>query len=147
MTDFGLQTLLGLVKLLLLIFLIIMPLMILLELFRYLGLLERITRFTAPITERLGFKADSVFPLLAGIVFGISYGAGVLIGESKKERIVGRQAFLVAFFLALCHAIFEDTILFIAYGAVWWIATVARLTIAAAVTGIVALTLRKLRHE
>ena len=147
MIEFTLETLYGLIKLLALIFVIIMPLMIVLELFRNYGVLEKLTKIISPFTRRLGYEADSVFPLLAGIVFGISYGGGVLIGESRKGRIVGSQAFLVALYLSLCHAVFEDTLLFVAQGAIWWIAIFARLVTATIITGAIALWLRREKNE
>lgn len=143
MMDFALQTLLGLVRLSLLILVIIMPLMILLELSRFLGILEKITRILSPFTGKLGYEKNSVYPLLAGVVFGISYGGGVLIGEAERGRIIGHQAFLVALFLAMCHAIFEDTLLFVSQGAVWWIIVPARLIIAISVTYVAAFFLKR----
>jgi len=130
MIDFILSAAVGLIKLLLLVFSIIMPLMILLELFRHFGLLQKAVRFISAATGKLGFKPDSIYPLLAGVIFGISYGGGVLIGEAKTGRIAGNQAFLVAAFLALCHAIFEDTLLLVSQGAIWWIIVAVRLSMA-----------------
>lgn len=141
--EFVLQTAFGLLKLLTLVFAIIVPLIIILELFRSYGMLEKIIKPVSPLTYRLGFKQDSVLPLLAGVFFGISYGAGVLVGEAKKGRIIGNQAFLVALFLALCHAIFEDTLLFVAQGAIWWIIVLTRIVTAFMVTAMVALWLKK----
>lgn len=141
--EFVLQTAIGLIKLMALIFVIIVPLIIILELFRAYGVLEKLTKLISPLTGRLGFEKDSVFPLLAGIVFGISYGGGVLVGEAKKGRIVGNQAFLVALFLALCHAIFEDTLIFIAQGAIWWIVVLTRVVTAFVITALVAIWLKK----
>ena len=143
MIDFILQTALGLTRLALLVFVIIMPLMILLEISRYYGALKKLTGILSPLTSKLGYEVDSVYPLLAGIVFGISYGGGVLIGEAKKGNIVGRQAFLVALLLAMCHAVFEDTLLFVSQGAIWWIIIGARLILAFGVTISVALMLKK----
>ena len=145
--DFALQTLLGLVRLLILVFIIIMPLMIALELSRAFGLLKKATQAITPVISRLGFSADSVYPLLAGFIFGISYGGGVLISEADKGRIIGNQAFLIAVFLALCHAVVEDTLILTSQGAVWWIIVPARLAIAIAVTMIAVLFLRKANHE
>jgi len=141
MIDFVVDTSLGLIKLLGLVFVIIMPLMIALEVSRGYGILERIVKRIAPAIEIVGFKKDSVFPLLAGILFGISYGAGVLIGETKKGRISGDQAFLVAVFLGLFHAVIEDTLLFVAQGAVWWILVLPRFLLAIVLTGIAARTI------
>ncbi|RKX18189.1 MAG: nucleoside recognition protein [Candidatus Zixiibacteriota bacterium] len=144
--EFILQTAFGLLKLMALIFIIIVPLIIILELFRSYGVLEKLTKLISPLTSRLGFEKDSVFPLLAGIVFGISYGGGVLVSEAKKGRIVGNQAFLVALFLALCHAIFEDTLIFIAQGAIWWIVVLTRVATAFMITALVAIWLKKQGH-
>lgn len=143
MISFALQTTLGLTRLALLVFVIIMPLMILLEISRHFGMLRKATGAIAPLTRKLGYEVDSVYPLLAGIVFGISYGGGVLIGEAKKGNIVGRQAFLVALLLAMCHAVFEDTLLFVSQGAVWWIIIGARLVLAFGVTISIALLLKR----
>lgn len=143
MIEFILQTGLGLTRLLLLVFIVIMPLMIALELFRYYGLLNKLVRLITPLTRRLGYDSDSVYPLLAGVIFGISYGGGVLISESRKGKIVGNQAFLVALYLAICHAIFEDTLLFVAQGANWWIVIITRLILAAMVTVVGAFMLKR----
>lgn len=143
MIEFTLQTALGLIRLLLLVFAIIMPLMIALELFRYYGLLARIARLLEPITRRIGFGHDSVYPLLAGIVFGISYGGGVLIGEANKGRVVKDQAFLVAVFLAICHALVEDTFLFVLQGANGWIVILTRFILAIMVTAITATMIKR----
>ena len=145
MIEFSFNTALGLVRLLLLVFVIIMPLMIALELFRHFGLLDKVTRMITPLTKRLGFGADSVYPLLAGVIFGISYGGGVLISEAKKGRIIGDQAFLVAIFLAVCHAIFEDTLLFVSQGAVGWIVVLTRLLLACFVTAGAAIIIKRNR--
>ena len=109
--------LINLGSLLLKVFLIVVPLMIILEISRDYGALRKLTSWLHPFTKRLGFKHESIYPLIAGIIFGISYGGGVLIGESGSGLISGRQMFLVALFLGMCHSIFEDTLLFMSQGA------------------------------
>ncbi len=141
MIAFIAGTALGLIKLLLLVFAIIMPLMILLELARHFGFLQKAVRSISPVTKRLGYNEDSIYPLLAGIIFGISYGGGVLIGEARTGRIVGRQAFLVAAFLALCHALIEDTLLLVSQGAIWWIVIAVRFSITVLVVFIIGMIL------
>jgi len=143
MTAFIANTALGLIKLLLLVFSIIMPLMILLELARHYGFLHKAVRFISATTDRLGYNHDSIYPLLAGIIFGISYGGGVLIGEARTGRIVGNQAFLVATFLALCHALFEDTLLLVSQGAIWWIVIAVRMSVTIFVVFIISMFLRR----
>jgi hypothetical protein len=143
MMEFAVQTGIGLIKLLALVFAIVMPLLILLEIIRHYGILQKMVRYISPVTKRLGFKDDSVFPLIAGIFFGLTYGAGVLLGEAKKGRIVGDQAFLVAVYLALCHAIIEDTLLFTTQGAIWWILVAIRIIVATIITALMAFWLRR----
>lgn len=115
--DFIIATSIGLGKLLLLVFAIVVPLIIVLEIFREFNILDRFTNFLFPLARIMGFKKESIYPLIAGILFGITYGGGVLIGESSSGRIDARQSFLVALFLGLCHAMIEDTLLFVAQGA------------------------------
>lgn len=131
--PFILETSSGLFFLLLKVFLIVVPLMILLEIFREYRLIDRVTGLIHRPAGFLGFKRDSIYPLLAGVFFGISYGGGVLIGESSAGRIKGNQRFLVALYLGLCHAVFEDTMIFISLGANGVIVLVCRLLLATAV--------------
>jgi hypothetical protein len=125
-----LDLLLNLGSLLLKVFVIVVPLMVILEISRDYGALDKLTDKLHPFTRRLGLKRESIYPLIAGIIFGISYGGGVLIGESGTGRISGRQMFLVALFLGMCHSIFEDTLLFMSQGANGAIILVVRLILA-----------------
>ena len=112
--QFAIETATGLGILLLKVFLIVVPLMVLLEISREFKWLDRMIAGLNPFTRLIGIKRDSIYPLVAGVIFGISYGAGVLIGESDSGRIKGNQMFLVALFLGICHSILEDTLLFAA---------------------------------
>jgi hypothetical protein len=115
--DFVVETLTGLGTLLLKVFAIVVPLMMVLEISREFRILDKMTAAVFPLARRLGYKRDSIYPLVAGVIFGISYGGGILIGESNSGRISAKQAFLIAIFLGMCHAIIEDTLLFVAQGA------------------------------
>jgi hypothetical protein len=136
-------TLLDLFYLLLKVFLIVVPLMIILEVSREFKVLDRLTSLTYPMARRLGFKRDSIYPLLAGIIFGISYGGGVLIGESNSGRISSTQMLLIALFLGMCHAVFEDTLLFMSQGANGYIILFSRILLATAVVFIFSIFLRE----
>ena len=107
----------GALKLCLIVFAILIPLLIALEFMRQTKALNWLTDKINPATSKLGFSKEALVPLLAGFLFGISYGAGVLIPEARSNLISKRQIFLVAVFLALCHAMIEDTLLFMAVGA------------------------------
>ncbi len=141
--DFMLDTSSGLSVLLLKVFLIVVPLMVLLEVFREFKILDMMTNLAHRPVRKLGFKKDSIYPLLAGVIFGISYGGGVLIGESDAGRIRGNQNFLVALYLGLCHAVFEDTLIFVSLGANGIIVLTSRLFLATAVVFAVSILVRE----
>ena len=141
--SYAIETFWGLFSLLLKMFCIVVPLMMLLEISREFNLIDKITSPLRAPARIIGFNQDSIYPLLAGIIFGLSYGGGVLIGESKSGRIQGNQKFLVALYLGLCHAVFEDTLIFASLGANGIIVLTTRLIIATVVVGVTALILRR----
>ena len=135
--DWGLfleTALKGSLRLGLIVFFILIPLLIGLEFMRQTKALNWLTDKVNPATSRLGFSKEALVPLLAGFLFGISYGAGVLIPEARSKLISKQQVFLVAVFLALCHAVVEDTLLFVAVGANGWYLFFSRLILAVVFT-------------
>ena len=57
------------------------------------------------------------FSIVVGIFLGITYGAGILINEAKSGSISKEDLFYIGTFLMICHAIIEDTLLFVIFGA------------------------------
>jgi hypothetical protein len=58
--------------------------------------------------------------LIAGIFFGLVYGAGVIVNRVEDEGLQEDQVGRLCLTLVLCHAIVEDTLLFVPVGAVLW---------------------------
>jgi len=116
----------GLFGLALKIFVIVMPLLIFLEWARTQAWFTRFIKASGAVFNPVGLRSESLFPLMTGILFGISYGAGVLIPQAQSGDLSHRQVFLTALFLCLCHAIIEDTLLFALVGANAWIVVVTR---------------------
>lgn len=116
---------------------IVIPLMIFMEIAKDIKLLDLIGRLFKPITKLFGASEKSGFPLAVGIIFGISYGAGVLIKSSEDGDLDGVSLFIVSVFLAACHAIVEDTLLFVAVGASGTIIILMRVLVALITTIIV----------
>jgi hypothetical protein len=117
--------------------LILVVIFVLLEIVQRLRLLEKSLRGLNKVTRFMGFSEQAGLPLLAGIVFGIVFGGGVIAGSVAEQKLVPKQVFLVSIFLAMCHGIIEDTGLMIVLGAnVFWI-TVPRLILGVAVTWLV----------
>ncbi len=119
---------------------IIIPIMILLEIARDLKLLDRFSKKMAPGLKIFGMSPEASFPLLTGFFFGISYGAGVIIEAARSGRISWKDMFLINVFLSVCHAVIEDTALFIALGADPLVIVAGRLVLALAVTYLVSCT-------
>lgn len=147
MSEFIIQTGIGLFKLLGLVFIIVVPLLIILEIIRHYGILEKTIRYVSPLTNKIGFENESVFPVIAGVLFGLSYGAGVIIGETQKGRISANQAFLIAVYLGLFHAVIEDTLLFTTQGANGWILLSVRFVASTTITAFIGFWLRKRAYE
>lgn len=116
----------GLFGLMLKIFLIVMPLIMLLEWARTRRWFTRAIDSARPVFRPVGFQPVALFPLLTGIVFGIAYGAGVLIPQARSGDLDRKQVFLITAFLGVCHAIIEDTLLFVALGANGWMIVITR---------------------
>jgi hypothetical protein len=122
--------------------LVLVAIFIILELGRRYGLLEKTLRAIGAVTRFIGLKPESGMPWLAGNVFGIVFGAGVVIETAREGRLDSKQVTLVATFLALCHGLFEDTAIFLVLGAnMFWI-LVPRIVLAVAVTWVLSKVLK-----
>lgn len=74
------------------------------------------------------------FSLTVGIFLGITYGAGMLISEVEKGSISKNDIFFIGTFLLICHAVIEDTLLFVIFGADFTMAVVIRTVAAIVIT-------------
>ncbi|MFZ5942493.1 MAG: nucleoside recognition domain-containing protein [Bacillota bacterium] len=113
---------------------IVFPIMLVLRFARELNILNRVSSFFEPLTKRMYLSKEATFPLIVGTVFGLTYGAGVILQAAKEGRLTARDMFLTNVFLGLNHAIFEDTLVFAAIGANGWALLITRFFLAAIVT-------------
>jgi hypothetical protein len=109
------------VRITLLLGAIIIPLMVGVALLRDARLLDRAAGLLQPLMKRLKLSNRAAFPLLAGFFLGIVIGSGVIIAFAREGRLTKRDLTLVLVFLGICHSIVEDTMVFIALGANWWV--------------------------
>lgn len=117
---------------------IVIPLMIFIEIIKDMNWLRFLTAAMAPFTRWMKLPNEAGLPLVAGLVFGISYGAGIIIQAAREGTLAYRDIYMINLFLVICHSVFEDTILFAAIGAVWLPVLVFRLLLAVAVCLVVA---------
>lgn len=104
-----------------LVFVIIIPLMLLLAVLKDSGIMDRTTLLIEPVMKRFGLSNKAALPVMAGLLLGIVYGSGVIISSAKNDILTKRDLALVLVFLGVCHAVIEDSVIFISLGANAWI--------------------------
>jgi hypothetical protein len=113
---------------------IVIPIMIVMEILKDLGILNRLAQLFSPLVKIYGMKKETGFPLVIGIVIGLSYGAGIIFQSAEEDKLSRRDLYLLTYFLVAAHAVFEDTAIFMAFGVNGLFLFVARLTVAALFT-------------
>jgi len=97
--------------------LIVFPLMIGIQILKDVHAIEYLAKWSNPLTKMLGLSSGKTsIPLLAGIIFGLAYGAGVIIQSAKEESLSKKDLYLLSIFLVSSHAVVEDTVIFIPLG-------------------------------
>jgi hypothetical protein len=79
-------------------------------------------------------RAPSADPFLAGVIFGMVYGSGVIVTRIREEGLPRRQVALLAGILCMGHALPEDTLLFVGLGANGWLVVAVRVVLLVAIT-------------
>jgi hypothetical protein len=95
---------------------IVIPIMIGIQILKDVQALPVIAKWFRPFTKVIGVSDKTGVPLMAGIIFGIAFGAGVIIQAAKEENLSKKDLYLVSIFLVICHAVIEDTLIFIPLG-------------------------------
>lgn len=96
--------------------LIVIPLMIFVQLLKDRNYLQKFSEKVAPFTKVIGVQPNASTTLVAGLVIGLAYGAGVMIQAVQEDGVSKKDATLVFIFLVACHAVIEDTLIFIPLG-------------------------------
>jgi hypothetical protein len=130
--------LLGALKLAGKLVLIIVPMVTLFELLRHLSLFRRAGEEVDPLMRGIGLTREAALPLFTGIFLGIAYGAGILIRVAQERGLPQRELFLMGLFLATCHAVVEDTLIFVVIGGSGTVMLGVRLAMAIALTALLA---------
>ncbi|MBU8908654.1 nucleoside recognition domain-containing protein [Desertibacillus haloalkaliphilus] len=96
--------------------LIVIPIMMFIQIAKDLGWLATFSRWMSPFTRLLGIRENTSTTLASGLVFGLAFGAGVMIQAAKEDGVKKKDLYLVFIFLVACHAVIEDTLIFIPLG-------------------------------
>jgi len=113
---------------------VVLPLIIGYEMAKAYGVFERPWPRLRPLLAWLGLGPGALVPLLAGVFLGLLYGAGVLVSASREQGLAAGERLALAVFLVTCHAVVEDTAIFVLLGgSAFWI-LVPRLVLALGLT-------------
>lgn len=126
---------------------IVIPIMIAVQFMKDLHWLEWFSKLMSPFTKMLGMNENTSTTLAAGLAFGLAYGAGVMLQAVKEDGVSKKDLYLVFIFLVACHAVVEDTLLFIPLGIPIWPLLIIRLVTAIVLTIVVAFIWNRLEKK
>ncbi|MCW4644990.1 nucleoside recognition domain-containing protein [Bacillus safensis] len=122
---------------------IVIPLMIIIQFMRDLGWLHTLSKWLSPFTRMLGMKENTSMTMVAGLTIGLAYGAGVMMKAVEEDGVSKKDLTLAFIFLVACHAVVEDTLVFIPLGIPVWPLLVIRLFSAILLTAAISYIWRK----
>lgn len=122
---------------------IVIPLMIIIQFMRDLGWLHTLSKWLSPFTRMLGMKENTSMTMVAGLTIGLAYGAGVMMKAVEEDGVSKKDLTLAFIFLVSCHAVVEDTLVFIPLGIPVWPLLVIRLISAILLTAAISYIWRK----
>jgi hypothetical protein len=136
--DALLAALFGALKLSAKLILIIVPLVTAFEVLRYLPVFRRAGNVVEPAMRGVGLTREAAVPLFTGIFLGLAYGAGIIIRVAQQKKLPDRELFLMGLFLATCHSVVEDILIFVVIGGSGLAILGVRLGLAVLLTGLMA---------
>ncbi|MFD1427470.1 nucleoside recognition domain-containing protein [Kroppenstedtia sanguinis] len=95
---------------------VVFPLMIGIQILKDLRWLERFADGMKPVLLPLRIDPRGSVIMAGGLLFGLAMGAGVIIEQAREKRFTRREMTVMVLFLAACHAVVEDTVIFIPLG-------------------------------
>lgn len=114
--------------------LIVIPLMIVMQIMREKGWLLAISNRLAPFMKFLGMSKNTSMTMVTGLTIGLAFGAGLMIQAVKEDGVSKKDMHLALIFLVACHAVVEDTLIFIPLGIPVWPLLIIRLATAIILT-------------
>ena len=117
--------------------LIVIPQMLVIQILKDLQWLTKFSKAMGPVIRSLGMKENTSTTMAAGLFFGLAYGAGVMIQAVKEDGVSQKDLTLAFIFLVACHAVIEDTLIFVPLGIPVWPLFLIRLGVAVMITLIV----------
>lgn len=123
------------------VILIIAAINLIIDVMRYLKAFDGVITLLRPLTFMHGLPKKASFMWMAGILFGLAYGSGVLIAEAQTGRVDKDSLVRLNLSLGISHSLIEDTLLFVAIGASLFWVLIPRMVAAAVMVWIYALAM------
>nr|WP_285876835.1 nucleoside recognition domain-containing protein [Fictibacillus phosphorivorans] len=127
--------------------LIVIPLMIIMQYLKDKGWLNKFSNWMAPAMKLLGMKENTSMTMAAGLTIGLAYGAGVMMQAAKEDGVSKKDLYLAFIFLVSCHAVVEDTLVFVPLGIPVLPLLIIRVVTAVVLTILVAFVWNKLERK
>jgi hypothetical protein len=103
------------------IMIIIIPIMVGLEMLKNYRLIDRAVELLAPLLRIMGLRKETGFLWLTAVVFGLTYGAAVIVEEVRQGNLGRDDLERLQISIGINHSMIEDPALFIAIGlGFWW---------------------------
>ena len=118
--------------------LIVFPVMVMIQVLKDLGALGRFATWMRPLMRPLGIAPHGAVTMAGGLIFGLAFGAGVILEQVREQEFTKRDITLIILFLCACHAVVEDTLIFVPLGINVLPLLLIRLLIAIALTLLIA---------
>lgn len=113
---------------------IVIPLMVIIQIAKDLKWLDAFSKAVAPVTRFLGMRENTSMTLASGLLIGLAMGSAVMIQAVEEDGVSKRDVTLAFIFLVACHAVIEDTLIFIPLGIPVWPLFLIRVTTAVVLT-------------
>ena len=97
-------------------FVIIMALMILLGIMKSFNIIHHIVRVISPVLKAMGLNQKVGILWITAAVFGIAYGAAVIVEEVKEGNFDRQELEKLHISIGINHSMVEDPALFLAFG-------------------------------
>lgn len=118
--------------------LIVFPVMLFIQIMKDLDVLDWFAARMRPLMRPLGLPDRGAVTMASGLLFGLAFGAGVILEQAREQGFTKRELILMVLFLSACHAIVEDTLIFIPLGINVFYLLLARLAVAVSLTVLIA---------
>ena len=118
--------------------LVLIPVMIVIEIARRYKVVEVFSQRMGPFMRLMTLPKEAALPILVALIFGILFGAALIIDYSREGFLKRRDLMLTGVFMCINHSVIEEAIIFSTMGASPLIFLALRMLLAILITRLAA---------